>query len=121
MAIGPHSMETSLFNRLQATLLAVATVGLVLLAVLNFRQEGQFQQPYDGVWWSEAPTGTGLIAEKVLPDGPGESAGIREHDLLTAVNDSPTLHISDLDRALYRTGVYIKATYSISRSGVDRK
>ena len=118
MAIGPHSMETSLFNRLQATLLAVATVGLVLLAVLNFRQEGQFQQPYDGVWWSEAPTGTGLIAEKVLPDGPGESAGIREHDLLTAVNDSPTLHISDLDRALYRTGVYIKATYSISRSGV---
>ena len=30
-------METSLFNRLQATLLALATVGLVLLAVLNFR------------------------------------------------------------------------------------
>ena len=29
-------METNLFNRLQATLLAVATVGLVLLAVLNF-------------------------------------------------------------------------------------
>ena len=29
-------METSLFNRLQATLLALATVGLVLLAVLNF-------------------------------------------------------------------------------------
>ena len=32
-------METNLSNRLQATLLAVATVGLVLLAVLNFRQE----------------------------------------------------------------------------------
>ena len=45
-------METSLFNRLQATLLAVATAGLVLLAVLNFRQESHFQQPDDGVWWS---------------------------------------------------------------------
>ena len=45
-------METNLFNRLQATLLAVATVGLVLLAVLNLRQERQFQQPDDGVWWS---------------------------------------------------------------------
>ncbi len=78
-------METSLFNRLQATLLAVATVGLVLLAVLNFRQERQFQQPYDGVWWSEAPSGGGLIADKVLPNSPGERAGIQEHDLLTAV------------------------------------
>ena len=47
-------METSLFNRLQATLLALATVGLVLLAVLNFRQESNFQQPDDGVWWAEA-------------------------------------------------------------------
>ncbi len=111
-------METSLFNRLQATLLAVATVGLVLLAVLNFRQESQFQQPYDGVWWSEAPTGTGLIAQKVLPDSPGHFAGIRDHDLLTAVNDSPASHMSDLDRALYRTGVYGKANYSITRSGI---
>ncbi len=42
-------METSLFNRLQATLLALATVGLVILAVLNFRQESRFQQPDDGV------------------------------------------------------------------------
>jgi len=45
-------METGLFNRLQATLLAVVTVGLVLLAVWNFRQESQFQQPDDGVWWT---------------------------------------------------------------------
>ena len=40
-------METSLFNRLQATVLALATAGLVLLAVLNLRQEASFQQPDD--------------------------------------------------------------------------
>jgi two-component system, NtrC family, sensor kinase len=112
-------METNLFNRLQATLLAVATVGLVLLAVLNFRQENQFQQPYDGVWWSEAPGGAGLQAEKVLPDSPGLRAGIQTHDLLTGVNDSPIVHLSDLERELYRTGVYGKANYAITRDNIS--
>ncbi len=112
-------METSLFNRLQATLLAVATVGLVCLAVLNLRQESQFQQPYDGVWWTESPSGTGLLAEKVLPNSPGERAGVQAHDLLTAVNDAPILHLSDLERELYRTGVYGKANYAITRGGIQ--
>jgi len=109
-------METSLFNRLQATLLAAATVGLVLLAVWNFRQENRFQQPYDGVWWSEAPGG--LIAERVLPDTPGSRAGIKQGDLLTDVNDSPIEHLSDWGRALSRSGVFVKAEYTIIRGGV---
>jgi len=72
-------METSLFNRLQATLLALATAGLVLLAVLNFRQESRFQQPDDGVWWVESQGG--LLATKVLPDSAGLKAGIQKGDL----------------------------------------
>ena len=69
-------METSLSNRFQATLLAVATVGLVLLAIWNFRQESHFLQPDDGVWWSEAPGGVGLTAQKVLAGSPGQRAGV---------------------------------------------
>lgn len=111
-------MEKNLLNRLQATLLAVATAGLVLLAVLNFRQESRFQQPYDGVWWVEAQSGAGLEATKVLPDSPGQRAGIHLHDLLTGVNDTPVVHLSDLDRELYRTGVYSKAEYSITRDDI---
>jgi len=61
-------METSLFNRVQLTLLALATLGLCVLAVLNLRQETQFQQPDDGVWWREAAGG--LEAVKVLPTAP---------------------------------------------------
>jgi two-component system, NtrC family, sensor kinase len=86
-------METSLFNRLQATVLAVATVGLFLLGVLNYRQEVNFPQPDDGVWWREAQGG--LEAVKVLPKSPGQRAGIQEHDLLTAAEvlpDTPTQH-----------------------------
>jgi two-component system, NtrC family, sensor kinase len=109
-------METGIFNRLQATLLAVITAGLVLLAVWNFRQENQFQQPNDGVWWSEAHGG--LVADQVLPDSPAVRAGIQAGDLLTDVDDTPVRHLSDIDRALARTGVFGKAEYSITRDGV---
>src|ERR1700729_697534 len=74
-------METSLFNRLQATILALATAGLVVLAAFNLRQEQQFQQPDDGVWWREVAGG--LQADRVLPNSPGQRAGIRLGDLLT--------------------------------------
>ena len=112
-------METSLITRLQATLLAVATAGLFVLAVLNFRQESRFQQPDDGVWWSEAQGGDGLIAEKVLPESPGQRAGLQAHDLLTEVNGTPVVHVADLERELYlRTGVYGNAKYSITRDGI---
>ncbi len=109
-------MDASFINRLQATLLALATVGLVLLAVLNFQQENQFQQPDDGVWWTEAAGG--LVADRVLPGMPGERAGIQAHDLLTAVNDVPIAHVADLERELYHTGSYGNARYSITRDGI---
>jgi PAS domain S-box-containing protein len=79
-------METSLFNRLQATLLGLITAGLVLLAVLNVLQERHSQQPDDGVWWREASDGKGLVADRVLPDSPGQRAGIRAGDRLTGVS-----------------------------------
>jgi PAS domain S-box-containing protein len=159
-------MESSLFNRLQAILLAVATVGLFLLAVFNFQQERHFQQPDDGVWWREVPGG--LEAEKVLPDMPGQIVGIQVHDLLTGAavlpdapaerpgagdrsdfespevlqgvnplsatprerpaihpkayvpkaNYAPVQHVPDLERVLYETGPYGKASYAITRRGI---
>jgi len=77
-------METSLFNRVQATLLALATAALFALAALNLNEEHKFQQPDDGVWWHEAAGG--LRAERVLGGGmPGQVAGIKPGDLLTSV------------------------------------
>ena len=58
------------------------------------------------------------MADKVLPNSPGQRAGIQAHDLLTAVNDAPIVHLSDLERELYRTGVYGKANYTITRDGI---
>src|SRR5579872_1043806 len=112
-------IETNLFNRLQATLLAIATIGVVLLAVLNLRQERQFQQPDDGVWWTEARSGAGLVATKVLPNSPGERAGMHVGDILTAVNDVSVQRFADFERELYRNGVYTKARYAITRDGIQ--
>ncbi len=112
-------METSVFNRLQATLLAVATVCLVVLAVLNLRQERQFQQPDDGIWWVEAQSGPGLEATKVLPNSPGERAGVHRGDRLTKVNDVPIQRFADFQRELYRNGTYTKAQYAITRDGIQ--
>ena len=44
-------METSLLNRVQATMLALATAALLALSVFNVLQERRVQQPDDGVWW----------------------------------------------------------------------
>ncbi|HWE87638.1 MAG TPA: ATP-binding protein [Terracidiphilus sp.] len=120
-------METSLSNRLQATLLTILTVGLVLLGVFNFIQESDSQPPYDGVWWTEAANHAGLVAEKVLPDTPGSRAGLQAGDLLSAigagnnegrVNDIPVRRLSDFERELYRIGPFGNARYTITREGI---
>jgi PAS domain S-box-containing protein len=109
-------METNLVNRLQATLLAAATVAMVVLAIFNFAQEHDFQQPTDGVWWVEAHGG--LVAERVTAGSPGNRAGIQVNDLLTAVGNKPVQRVSDLERALYYAGVYGNANYSIIRDNL---
>jgi hypothetical protein len=109
-------MDKSLLNRVQATLLALATAALFMLAVFNLLQEREFQQPTDGVWWHEAQGG--LVADRVLPDSPGQHAFIQVHDLLTAVNDVPVTTAADLERALYRAGSYVQLHYSITRDGI---
>jgi len=110
-------METNLYNRVVATLLAIATVALVLFAIFNLQQEGHYQQPDDGVIWTEASSRVlpGLIAVRVMEGGPGAQAGIEPGDLLTAVNDHTIEYGADLDRELKHTDVYGKAEYGIIR------
>src|SRR5580704_2362274 len=115
-------MDRSLLNRVQATLLALATAALFVLAVLNMLEQRQFSQPDDGVWWGEAKGG--LQAEKVLAEKPGQRAGIEVGDLLTGVSDSPTSDVTpvtlvaNLERALYATGPYGQVYYTITRDGI---
>ena len=101
-------------TRLFAGLLAVLTLAAVGLAIGNFIQENSFEVPTDGVPWTE--TAGGLRAARVPSDTPADRAGIRRGDILTAIDETPTPRIAAQQRALYRTGVWQHATYTILRA-----
>ncbi len=103
--------------RIAAIILAVLTLAAVVFASINYTHENEFQLPTDGVWWAEAHGG--LVAQKVLPGGPGERAGVETGDILTAVNSHHIARIASLQRQFFSTGIYSKATYSITRSGIQ--
>ena len=117
-------MESSLFKSLHATLLALAlvTAGLFALACLNLSQESHFQQPDDGVWWREVPGG--LQAEKVLPDMPGQRAGIRADDLLTGAQvmpDTPAQRSDRNDRSDLETQDLLNGVNALSSGSPPHK
>jgi PAS domain S-box-containing protein len=68
------------------------------------------------VWWVEH--GTKLVAERVETGGPAEKAGLHQGDLLTAINQLEVKNTAALERQLYRTGPWSKATFSIERNSV---
>jgi two-component system NtrC family sensor kinase len=80
-------MLKELQRRTAVLTLALLTVTVCVFAFINFQKEQAFEQPTDGVWWEEASGG--LKAQRVLPDSPGERAGIKAGDLLIDINGVP--------------------------------
>src|ERR1700678_1629468 len=102
--------------RVAVVLLAGFTLAAAILASLNFAKDGSFSLPTDQVSWVEARGG--LEAQRVLKDGPGERAGIKAGDLLTAANSVPIPRMASLTRQWGATGIYRRADYLLVRSGV---
>src|SRR5580692_6717308 len=99
-----------------AVLLFLLTVAAVVFAGFNFRKENEFSAPDDGVSWFE--NAGSLTADRVEPNGPAAKSGIKSGDRLTAVNGQAVRDMADLEREIYRTGVWSKATYSLVRQSV---
>ncbi|MGC1371530.1 MAG: PDZ domain-containing protein, partial [Candidatus Sulfotelmatobacter sp.] len=102
--------------RFFAVVLFVLTVAAVVFAGFNLNSEWRFQVPEDGVWWVEQ--GGYLTADRVQNSGPGAKAGIKPGDQLVSVNGQDVRSMSGLERQLYRTGVWSKASYSLLRQSV---
>jgi two-component system NtrC family sensor kinase len=111
-------MNKDLQNRFWAVVLAILTVSAAVFAWINYTKEQQFQIPYDGVWWVDQANGQ-LLAERLAPDAPGGRAGIKQGDVLVAINGQPVSDSSGLARALFHTGIYTKADYTLRRHGVE--
>src|SRR5215472_3720623 len=102
--------------RTVAILLFLLTVAAVVFAGFNFQSERKITAPDDGVKWVEQ--GGVLVADDVDPDGPGAKAGIKPGDQLVSVNGQAVKNTSGLERQLYRSGAWQKATYSLVRQSV---
>ena len=107
-------MRNAFQTRILAVALALATLGVCVLAGFNLSQELSTQFPTDGIVWVEAQGG--LSAERVPVNSPGNRAGIRSGDILEAINGQPMPRLAEQVRAMYRNGVWFPAaTYSIVR------
>ncbi len=102
--------------RFLAVVLALLTVAAVVFAWINFQKEREYAAPYDGVWWVESSGW--LQAERIDPGGPGDKAGIREGDILTAINGRTVNRTSALQQAMARNGIWNQGTYSVLRGDI---
>ncbi len=114
--LAPRPMDKNLQNRFTAVALALLTAAAMVYAGINFQKEREAEVPYDGVWWIEH--NGHLVADHVETNGPGDKAGIKANDQLVAINQRPVPDDAARMRALYRTGVWSKVTYSLARQSV---
>jgi PAS domain S-box-containing protein len=113
-----RSMNRDFQIRFTAGLLILLTTAAMVLAWINYRKEQGLQNPSDGIWWVEQDRSGGLVADRVEPNGPGDKAGIRPGDRLTAINGHEVTDTPARMRQMYRIGVWSKATYSLVRQSV---
>ena len=113
-------MRNAFQTRILAVALAVATLGVCVLAGFNFSDELNSQFPTDGVVWME--TQGGLQADRVPAESAGGRAGIHVGDVLEAIaptqrvaDQVPTQRLAQQERAIDRIGSWNSATYTIAR------
>src|SRR5437868_477311 len=109
-------MDRDLQVRFTAGLLLLATTAAIVFASINVAKEYEIQSPTDGVRWLEE--NGRLVAHRVEANGPGDKAGIKQGDRLTAVGQHEIADAAGLERQLYRIGPWSKAAYSLVRQSV---
>ena len=101
--------------RFATVLLAILSLGLVVLGAINYQQRAKYELPEDGVSWIDS--NQGVKAWIVDRGGPGERAGIHEGDILTAISGVPVKGAEDAYRAVFAGGVWAKLNYKLDRQG----
>jgi two-component system, NtrC family, sensor kinase len=90
-------------------------VVLVVLGLENMVQRARWHEVEDGVNW--APRNEGVTAVEIVPGSTGEAAGIRQGDILEAVNGSPVRTPSDVVEYQHRASEGTRLSYLLLRLG----
>jgi len=114
MPLKPMNRESQV--RSVAVLLFLLTVAAVIFAGFNFKSEWKFVAPDDGVWWVEQ--GGRLTAVSIKATGAGAKSGIKLGDQLVSINGREVQTVAGLERQIFSTGAWSKATYSLLRHSV---
>jgi len=102
--------------RFTVILLCLFTVAAAVFAGFNYKLEHQSAIPDDGVWWLER--NGQVVADRIDPNGPAALAGVRNGDIAVSINGRTVNSSAAVERQLYYSGVYSKATYSLIRGAV---
>ncbi len=103
--------------QLSTAILTIVTLAAGVAAFINFQQQHKFRLPDDGVIWVDRNAGVEAFS---VPDrSEGARAGLRVGDRLLAINGVDVHKSTDVTRVLVNIGSWKKATYTVSRGGVE--
>lgn len=99
-----------------ATLVGVAVL-LAVLGMANVLTRAWVHDVEDGVFWDDRPTGVTVI--EIDPAGPAARAGLREGDVLLAVDQHPVTSKADLLTRLQQARLGERHQYTVARLGTQ--
>jgi two-component system NtrC family sensor kinase len=100
-------------RRLKTSLVVLVGLALATLGVYNVVQKAIWNLMDDGVFWKAAPQG--LIAARIAPGSPAGRAGVRQGDVLLAVDGEEVLTPSRLETMLAARHPGDRLSYSLLR------
>ena len=105
-------------RRFKNAVVVAAGLALAGLGVANLVLKASFTLMDDGAFWRQ--TAQGLVATRLAPGGPADDAGVREGDVLVAVDAEEALSPSRLESLLAAHRAGERTTYTLLRESERR-
>jgi hypothetical protein len=104
------------WHSLSRPALPVVVVGVLLcLGITNMVTKASWRPYDDGAFWASGPSG--VTAHALASDGPAAAAGVKVHDVLLAIEDTPVQTAEDVSTLLQQPSGAVGLRYTVWRPG----